>query len=39
MVYDTTIIIEHPFLVISGPMTTFWAGQEVSEASQPFLTF
>ena len=36
MVFDTTILNEHPFLIILKGRTNFWVGQEVDRAGQFF---
>ena len=33
IVYDMTILNEHPFWIICGLRTDLWAGQEVSGAT------
>ena len=37
MVYDTTILNEHPFWVILGPVTNFWVRQEGGETGEFFV--
>ena len=37
VVYDTTILNEHPLLVIFGTRTNFWSGQEVGRADQKII--
>ena len=38
VVYDRTILNDHPILVIFGTGTNFWSGQEVGRADQKVST-
>ena len=38
-VYETTILNKHQVLVIFGPKTKFWVGQEVQGAGKKIFNF